>query len=306
MSAVSDLAAAFPEPIAAYVQELATSEDVPVVAIGACLVRFQEAGPLLRQVLARATDDGIENESQAAQLFRTLHILGGARDSLSFSPLLRFLQGPADKVDWLLGDASTETLPRIIAGVFDGNADALFKAIVDRKLDWTIRSSLLGAATFLTWEGRIDRRQTTAFLEQFARDAAEDEEVVWTTWADAIALLGLRDLEPLVSDAEKRGLLDDLLFDRGQFEAQLAQATQAPNDKTRFEDVNLGCIDDVLGALQQFPYAYDDDKSQSDDWQDPDEDSVPQPVINPWRNVGRNDPCPCGSGKKAKRCCLAA
>ena len=22
-----------------------------------------------------------------------------------------------------------------------------------------------------------------------------------------------------------------------------------------------------------------------------------------WRGVGRNDPCPCGSGKKAKRCC---
>ena len=22
-----------------------------------------------------------------------------------------------------------------------------------------------------------------------------------------------------------------------------------------------------------------------------------------WKNVGRNDPCPCGSGKKAKNCC---
>ena len=22
-----------------------------------------------------------------------------------------------------------------------------------------------------------------------------------------------------------------------------------------------------------------------------------------WRGVGRNDPCPCGSGRKAKRCC---
>ncbi|WOH54592.1 SEC-C metal-binding domain-containing protein [Bradyrhizobium sp. sBnM-33] len=26
---------------------------------------------------------------------------------------------------------------------------------------------------------------------------------------------------------------------------------------------------------------------------------------NPWRNVGRNYPCPCGSGKKFKKCCLA-
>jgi hypothetical protein len=28
------------------------------------------------------------------------------------------------------------------------------------------------------------------------------------------------------------------------------------------------------------------------------------PVHNPFRNVGRNDPCPCGSGKKFKKCCL--
>ena len=27
-------------------------------------------------------------------------------------------------------------------------------------------------------------------------------------------------------------------------------------------------------------------------------------ALNPFRGVGRNDPCPCGSGKKFKRCCL--
>ena len=28
------------------------------------------------------------------------------------------------------------------------------------------------------------------------------------------------------------------------------------------------------------------------------------PAINPYRDVGRNDPCPCGSGRKFKKCCL--
>ena len=27
-------------------------------------------------------------------------------------------------------------------------------------------------------------------------------------------------------------------------------------------------------------------------------------ITNQYRNVGRNDPCPCGSGKKFKKCCL--
>lgn len=32
-------------------------------------------------------------------------------------------------------------------------------------------------------------------------------------------------------------------------------------------------------------------------------DSKPQPVVNDGPKVGRNDPCPCGSGKKYKNCC---
>src|SRR5205823_5260501 len=27
-------------------------------------------------------------------------------------------------------------------------------------------------------------------------------------------------------------------------------------------------------------------------------------IRNPLRNIGRNDPCPCGSGKKFKKCCI--
>ena len=30
----------------------------------------------------------------------------------------------------------------------------------------------------------------------------------------------------------------------------------------------------------------------------------PEPVRNVGRKVGRNDPCPCGSGKKFKACCM--
>ncbi len=31
----------------------------------------------------------------------------------------------------------------------------------------------------------------------------------------------------------------------------------------------------------------------------------PQPVVKKDKKVGRNDPCPCGSGKKYKKCCGA-
>jgi preprotein translocase subunit SecA len=36
--------------------------------------------------------------------------------------------------------------------------------------------------------------------------------------------------------------------------------------------------------------------------EDNDEEDEPEPSVS--RKVGRNDPCPCGSGKKFKKCCL--
>jgi preprotein translocase subunit SecA len=33
-----------------------------------------------------------------------------------------------------------------------------------------------------------------------------------------------------------------------------------------------------------------------------DQDEEQQPVVRSGRKIGRNDPCPCGSGKKYKQC----
>jgi len=32
--------------------------------------------------------------------------------------------------------------------------------------------------------------------------------------------------------------------------------------------------------------------------------SKPKPIVHRGERVGRNDPCPCGSGKKFKKCCM--
>lgn len=51
---------------------------------------------------------------------------------------------------------------------------------------------------------------------------------------------------------------------------------------------------------EELPF-YDDD--HDDEYIDYDEmDSTPIPA--PTKKVGRNDPCPCGSGRKYKRCCF--
>jgi len=60
-------------------------------------------------------------------------------------------------------------------------------------------------------------------------------------------------------------------------------------------------VDEKPTGLDQ--YGLDDFEPDEDS--DPEKEYLPQePLTNPFRHVGRNDPCPCGSGKKFKRCCL--
>ena len=255
--------------------------------------------------------------------FRGVHIIGGHRDPLAFKPLLRVLRRPPHEVHGLLGNATSETLAQVVAGVFDGDVAALLDAIVDLNIEESARDSLLAAATFLTWEGRIPRQEFVEFLTRFHTERlAAEGDLAWFAWAHAITLLGLRDMWPAVTEAVKSDVLPLEDWELKHFEEELAAAEQAPQDIERFKEASLGYIDDVIVALQRFEVdtdVFDSDKYGEDDFElDEEDDSGPPvvlrrvpvpghvPAVNPFRGVGRNDPCPCGSGKKAKRCCLTA
>ena len=269
-------------------------------------LRIEEAAPKLRAVLLRAADGKELSDDEGLLLFRGVHILGGARDRQTCQPLLRLLRRPLDEVDALLGDAVTESLAKIVTGVFDDDIDALFALIIDSSIDGFIREALFGAATFLAWERRIERDRLREFLVRFYEQRpAEDGDQAWAGWLQAISLLGLRDLVPLVDGAFREDRMPEEWIDRPQFDKDLAEAERAPDDIDRFTQNNLGYIEDVLVSLDWVrgtEDAFDEDGEEAP-WSGfayPNE-----PVRNPWRHVGRNDPCPCGSGKKAKKCCLA-
>lgn len=287
-----------------HLHALATEARLSTVAAGHCLIRIEESGPVLRELLARAADGAVLSDSEARLLFRGLYILGGARDPLAFRPLLRLVRLPHDRLDGLLGDSITESLSRIAAGAFDGDADALLTVIGDLSVDEFVRYALFGAATFLAWEGRIDREAFAAFLERFHRDRlAVAWDMAWIGWLEAIAFLPFPDLAPLVHESFRNGWIDPSHLNRADFDEDLAAAVLAPTDIHRFQKARLGYIEDVLVELEEFDWADDPDPDGSSYRDDPWVER-PTPVTNPWRDVGRNDPCPCGSGKKAKKCCL--
>jgi hypothetical protein len=291
-------------PLDKYLLELGEATHVPIFAVGLCALRYEQTGPVLRKILERAAAGESLDGNGSLFFFRGLHIIGARRDALAFKPLLRLLRRPPQEVEELLGDATTETLTQIVAGVFDGDTAALLEAIADTTIDEAVRDALIGAATFLAWEGRIPREQFVAFLRRFPTERlAPDGDMAWHGWMNAVALLGLRDMQPAVMAAAESGAVPEELWDSTYFEKDLAAAERAPGDIERFKKAYLGYIDDVVVSLERFNTGDDDEFTPpAVVGRVPEADNIP--VTNPWRDVGRNDPCPCGSGKKAKRCCL--
>lgn len=283
-------------PIEPHLAALAIEPLLPHLAVALCVARIEEAAPALLAALERAADGAALGENEERLLFRGVHILGAARRPEAFSPLMRLLSRPAWETEELLGDAVTENVAGIIAGVFNGDAAALFALIEDMDLDEFLRSAVLGAATFLTWDRRIETDVMVTFLRRFhdAR-AAELDDVVWDAWGQAIACLGLSELYERARAMMRDGPISDFGMDLNDFE-RLLLATEC-DDPARFQHNNLGYIEDVIVALEKFSSGGAD---LDFGWAAP-----AMPIRNPWRGVGRNDPCPCGSGRKFKTCCRA-
>jgi hypothetical protein len=277
---------------------------LPVASVEYCVDHYDEAGPFLRNALERAADGRLRGGNDELLFFRGLHIMAACHDAAGFEPLLRLLRRPETEVEALLDDAITHSLQRIAIGLFNGDSRALFAAIVSADVGEYARSSLLAAASYLAWEGRIDRDEIAELLTRIGTERlGEDSEIFCYEWSEAIARLGLRDLAPLVFEAAARGALTDHFWLKEAFELTLDESERNPHQE--FPSKFVGPISDVVALLQE--YRGGDDESaiapRADSWRD--ELPIPSPAFNPWRNVGRNDPCPCGSGKKAKRCCLA-
>ena len=62
---------------------------------------------------------------------------------------------------------------------------------------------------------------------------------------------------------------------------------------------------DAQAIHQEGPSATDIGKQQQEAIDGTQVDHKPEPIRNRQQKVGRNDPCPCGSGKKFKACCMS-
>jgi uncharacterized protein len=269
------------------VAALSAAKHLPAAEIRLALAEPERIADTVLDVLRRAGAGDELPESEADLLFWGIHVLATVRDTRLFRPFLALLRHDGDTLDALLGDAVTETLAPILNSVFDGDSSSLIALLLDSTVDDDVRNELFAVLTYLTQTKQISRQETHDLLVRFDdKRAAVERDIAWFGWEETIGLLGFNDLVPRVEVARNDGRIEADVSDAPWLRKVLREAESKPDDLARFDPIRHATLDDPIAALS---------------WTAED---FGQPVRNPFKHVGRNDPCPCGSGKKFKKCCL--
>ena len=230
------------------VEALSVAQHMPAEAMEEAVRRPEAVAGAVLSAAERAAAGEDLTARERNLLFWGAHVLGQARDTRLFRPLVSILRQPGEAMLDLFGDVIITTLPNVAISVFDGDTAALEELLGDRQADESIRWSLFSAYAFLAVAARIERPRAHGFLVRFDDERlARAGDLAWTGWQDAIALLGFVDLtarrEAALADA--RLMSDDDLDER--YAALLARAVAAPDDLVRFEEQGIGFLDDAVG-----------------------------------------------------------
>jgi uncharacterized protein YecA (UPF0149 family) len=114
----------------------------------------------------------------------------------------------------------------------------------------------------------------------------------------------------LIQDIRKtyeQGLVDDTFMGLDEVEEDLARDRETV--MAEWKEADHGLIDDVVADMSGWACFEDESAENGHDFDDDDQEFAEEyeqdePFLRPDPKIGRNAPCPCGSGKKYKKCCL--
>lgn len=239
-------------------------------------------------------------------LFFVFHLLGEWREKSAYRPLARLLRCPRNQIEAVFGGAITETTHRVMAAVFDGDPDPLYQIILDAEADEFIRSRMCEALAMAACDNELLRVDAARFLRACYSDIKPHAECfVWNGWQSAIALLGLAELKPLVERAFARGSISTSWLSFAHFEQDLELTIKDPAALAYRSHGEFSLFGDTIEELSGW-YCFSPKAQRNAERASTRMDQLmsARPITNPLRKVGRNDPCPCGSGRKFKKCCL--
>ncbi|MEX2112230.1 MAG: DUF1186 domain-containing protein [Pirellulales bacterium] len=299
---------------------------LPEAAIRAAQRHRDQIVPRLAQAIRDATASATAGHVPADNLhFFAFFLLTEFRAKEALPAILEAISLPGELPFDLFGDAVTETLRHTLATLAGDQPEILDALIANRALNEYVRIEAASAFLYLVRDGLMTRDAAVASLQRHLRQAIVDEDYeVIAQLISTLLYYGPQAARADIQEAFRRDLVDDFVIDsesaeqcidRGdaEFQDRLAHCGPTGIDDT-FDKLRRWATfdprDDVDDLGSPFDLLDEDDLPGVDDLEDLDDaadDPIPSlgPIRNSQPKIGRNDPCPCGSGKKFKKCCGA-
>jgi len=298
-------------------KELAFSDSIPENAIKEAINKKDEITPYFLKILENSivNIEKINNgnyDDNDEEVFAML-FLAYFKEKCAYPLLISCL--PKIKTDpyELMGDFLFQSLPKVIASVYNGDLMSLINVIENPEVDKNIRMAFISAFEILTLWDYIDRKEAEvyfmSFIERFK--VPEDRDYIEFI-AMACYDLGFIDSYSGLRDLYKDGYIDEAMMSIREFDEHFKRTSQKITEETRTRNKLYHFVDDIIDEVSwwshyndEFDDDYEDDELLDEDEYNPgyyqDEDT--ETIFRYSTKIGRNDPCPCGSGKKFKRCC---
>jgi Protein of unknown function (DUF1186)/SEC-C motif len=267
--------------------------------------------PLLAAV-ERCLEEPYLSTAEDLNLFSyAVYLFAKWREARAYPSVVRWLSLPEEEPFVIAGDVVTQDGARILAAVSNGDLAPIKALILNRGADEYGRSAGVSALALLAVWGEAQRDEIVDHFLWLAREGVEREPSnVWDSLAAECADIEALEVFPAIRQAYADGLTDPQCMGL----SELDEVEAGPRGRW-FQQMRARHrpIDDVATAARWWSFEKaaepeDEEDDLDDSWDaddaEPGEDDLgPQEPYRAPPKVGRNAPCPCGSGKKYKKCC---
>ena len=282
----------------------------------------------------QADEWGEWDEEKLSFPLHALFIIAELKAVEALPDILDFLRQGEELTDFWLGDHITGTIDSLIYPLANGQIDILKSFMLEPNLYTYCKSAVSSAVKKMAFSIPELREEALEWyrtiFDHFLANI-EDDDLIDT---DVLAMMAIdcldiraTELLPVIKPLWDQQLLSEsIIGDWESFEKDMTN----PDPRYRYKMVTFDNIYDhyqhILTTWDS--YMSDEDKAERDRkaaerikemepelfkklYEDEDEDDTgwffnktQMPIRRAEKKVGRNDPCPCGSGKKYKKCCL--
>lgn len=275
----------------------ADSDLQPLAALESADAHREALVPKFLEVCRRTFDDPSGAAEEELNLFAyALYLFAKWRETQAYPTVIRWLSLSDRTCSEISGDMHTHDGGRILAAVFDGELEPIKQLILNRDADEYCRGVALEAFALLGAWAEIPQTTVSDYVIWLAEEGLEREpSFVWSN----LAVVGA-DFEILPAFPALRRAFDERLIDQTVIGVEeLKPVESGPRGQLLEEQRDRRPpVSDVAEATKWWGrFSKTRKAAELAAYGVAHQPHVAAPKI------GRNDPCPCGSGRKFKKCC---